>query len=1125
MKKNNSIIKFKFIFSFSMIFLIVFLSASAIVFTIEKESQQSKSQEVKNTESAVVKLESDYINQELHSVISDLFYLKDAYESSLTNSNEYEKVSENWVQFSQNKRVYDQIRYIDDDGNEKIRVNYSLNGSFKVDEASLQNKKDRYYFIETVKVKENTVYISSLDLNVEGGKVETPYKPMLRIATPVFDENKLPIGIIVLNFKAEEMLAKFREITKSGNGEILLLNGNGYSISSSAPENDWNFMFDEKKHSSFKNLHSNEWDSIIKAEAQNIIDGHLITAKNLDIVDLLKESPGLNEKYKFVSSDENLYIMSRYDVKSSSNYFLSENWSDLFGIYKKESMLKLYSVLLLSFMSALLIQKNNASSRRIKESEVLFRTFTESSPNLIFIVDKNGIIEYVNSVVGKQIGENIVGLNIIRMCQSKYHQKINVAIDNVFDAVNIESLEVAFDDNYNRESYYSLNLAPIKTGTSIDRLIIVAVDITVSTLQKNEIKEAIAKLNKVSEMAKIGSWNINLITNELDWSGEVCKIHGVPVDYKPTLQEALDFYEVTSKPIIQNAVSEAISLGTPFDLELSIISKDGILKNIRAFGIAEKNDAGITTRVLGAFQDISEMKKTKEQIDHISAIVENIQIGLLVYSLESDNESLLKLVYCNPAATEITGMSREKVVGKSIYELFPNLRDTNTAQVYIDVMRSSEVVNFDLDYSDESLPLLSYSVKAFPLPGNHVGVGFENITEKKVAEKELIISKEKAEIAYKAKSQFLANMSHEIRTPLNGIMGIQQLLKFTDLDNEQTELLDIMSTSSVSLLRVLNDILEYSRIESGVIVLEKNKFSLANLLDELLVLYKSTAINKKIKISYKLSEEIPNLLIGDEYRLKQVLSNLLGNAVKYTNSGSVMISVYLTNNPDANDVKLFFEIRDTGVGIAKENLELIFESFSQADSSDTRLYGGTGLGLAICKGLVKDYLGGEIWVESTVGVGSVFHFTSVFDKAIDMDQNSTQNSMHFQRISMTDKKTKILVAEDDSTSQTIIKLFLEKAGYSSKVVMNGLDVVDEFMNNKYDLIIMDLQMPLMDGYAACKKIRELELDSGTKTPIIALTANALEGDKERCFMAGMDGYLTKPFNYSEINEVLNTWID
>ena len=1126
MKKNNRLFYFKSTLIILMIFIIVFLLTSTIVFLIEKESQRLKAHEVMNNESGIVSLESSYINQELRSIISDLFYLKNAYESALTNPNEFEEVTDKWIMFSQYKHVYDQIRYIDNEGNEKIRINYSKDGSYEVDKGNLQNKKNRYYFIETTKLKENSVYISPLDLNIEGDQVEMPYKPMLRIAMPVFDERKLPIGIIILNFNAEHVLKKFREIAKSAKGEVLLINSNGYSLSSSNPENDWNFMFDgKKKDASFKKNYTNEWNYILKGEGQKKIDGNLITAKSVNIIDLLKEGTGFDERYQFISSDESLYVVSVLDINASSNFFLSDKWTDLVGIYKEDNKLRLYAVLLLSIVSTLLVSKNITSTQKIRESENLFRTFTESSPNLVFVVDRRGIIQYVNSIARNQGVENSLGSNFVSICDGKYHKSINESLQNVFDTLCTKSLEVEFTERYNQGNYYSIKIAPIKTSDDIETVIIVAVDITVIIKQKNEIKDSIEKLNKVGEMAKIGSWSINMSNNTLDWSDEVCKIHDVPVEYRPTLQEALDFYDDVSKPIIENAVKELITQNRAFDLELSIISKEGNLKNIRAFGMSEINDGGETTRVFGAFQDISEMKRTKDQINHISAIVENIQIGLFVYRMESDEDSLLRLVYCNPAACEIIGTNKDELIGKSIYELFPNLVSTNIAQVYIDVMKSNEVANFDLEYSDERLPLLSYSVKAFPLPGNHVGIGFENITDKKNAENELKISKEKAELAYKTKSQFLANMSHEIRTPLNGIMGIQQLLKFTELDNEQAELLDIMSTSSTSLLRVLNDILEYSRIESGAIVLEKNKFSLKNLFDELLVLYKSTAINKKIKITYDIDDEIPSILIGDEYRLRQVLSNLIGNAVKYTSSGSVNISARSTNNLISKKVLLSFAIRDTGVGIAEENLELIFESFSQADSSDTRLYGGTGLGLAICKRLVEDYLNGEIWVESKVDIGSVFHFTSVFEHFDGIELSGPIKSTLVAGSSSDAKMKKILVAEDDLTSQTIIKVFLEKIGCSCSIATNGLDAIEEFMRTKYDLIFMDLQMPLMDGYDACKKIREIELNSGSKIPIIALTANALEGDKERCFKSGMDGYLTKPFNYNEINEVLDAWID
>lgn len=385
------------------------------------------------------------------------------------------------------------------------------------------------------------------------------------------------------------------------------------------------------------------------------------------------------------------------------------------------------------------------------------------------------------------------------------------------------------------------------------------------------------------------------------------------------------------------------------------------------------------------------------------------------------------------------------------------------------------------------------------------------------AQEELIHSKEMAEAATKAKAIFLANMSHEIRTPMNGIVGMVDILKKTTLTDEQIEYLDIIEISGENLLMIINDILDFSKIEAGQITFESIRFNLNDEVEEVVKLLKYKADQKKLELSYHLSPNIPEMLIGDPLRLKQVLINLCNNSIKFTSSGFVKIRVE-TILQHENKIKLKFEVQDTGIGISPENQLKLFKSFSQADTSTTRKFGGTGLGLAISKNLVQ-LMGGNIGIISEEGNGAIFYFDGEF--GVSGQSLPVQEKTEFATPKNSAAKLKILLAEDNVINQKVAILNLEKLGHSVSVAPNGIKAVEMFKNEAFDAIFMDIQMPEMDGVEATAIIRDWEQKNGinNRIPIIAMTANTLRSDKEIFISVGMDDYLGKPFNAAEINRV------
>ncbi len=559
--------------------------------------------------------------------------------------------------------------------------------------------------------------------------------------------------------------------------------------------------------------------------------------------------------------------------------------------------------------------------------------------------------------------------------------------------------------------------------------------------------------------------------------------------------------------------------------------------------MAEEQTADLLASNRAMEEEISERMRIEETLieseEKYKSVIENIGIGV---SLISPGLEILALNKRMREWFPGVDLSRKPLCYRTFHKPprekacpnCPTLRTLQDGRIH-ESITSFTVTDQTVNYRTLSSPIKDKNANVVAI----VEI-CEDITERKKAEEKLKEAKEAAEAANRAKSEFLANMSHEIRTPMNAIIGMTELILDTDLTPEQREYVDTVAQSADCLLNLLNDILDLSKIEAGKLQLEEKDFNLHTTLQGIIKTLSVQADRKGLELICRIAPDVPRELRGDDVRLRQVIVNLVGNAVKFTDRGRILVNVErgasgnggngITPGSDAGAVLLRFSISDTGIGIPADKLRSIFDNFTQVDGSATRKYGGTGLGLAISRKLVG-MMGGEIHAESEPGRGSAFHFTARFGAGHHQAKEHTEDSppavpdagragspVH----SPSGKEEggsglHILVAEDNVLNQKVAARILEKEGHTVQVVSNGLEVLEALEKENFDLVLMDVQMPLMDGIETTLVIRNSKNSRfEPEIPIIALTAHAFKEDRERCLKAGMNAYISKPFKKRDI---------
>jgi PAS domain S-box-containing protein len=532
---------------------------------------------------------------------------------------------------------------------------------------------------------------------------------------------------------------------------------------------------------------------------------------------------------------------------------------------------------------------------------------------------------------------------------------------------------------------------------------------------------------------------------------------------------------------------------------------------------------GLPEQYIAIRTDVSARKaaeaQLQEQLRFVEVLLEATPTAIYLKDIEG------RYLRFNKAFADLFGIQRAEWVGRTVFDLVSGDAAQMMAAKDQELFRTGQMQTYEAHFTNRQTGVMHEGLyRKAPLTDSAGRVSglvgtILDVTDRNRLSQELLAAKAHAEAASQAKSDFLANMSHEIRTPMNGVIGMTDLVLDTKLDDTQRDYLTIVKNSAQSLMVILNDILDFSKIEAGKLTIESVDFSLARTVTETLQTIRARAEKKGLALACQISPRVPPFLRSDPGRIRQVLTNLCDNAIKFTATGGVSVSVD-GQQQDEGAFEIHVSVRDTGIGIPLDKQRGVFEAFTQADASTTRQFGGTGLGLTICVRLV-DLMGGRIWVESEPGQGSTFHFTVRAQQATaNMQPHQTELApLGGSTIQDRQRAIQVLLVEDHPVNQVLARTLLKKWGYEVEVANNGQEAVDLFARQVWDVILMDMQMPVMGGLGATRLIRASE-PTGRHTPIIAMTANAMESDQQECLAAGMDAYVSKPFNPAALKKAI-----
>ncbi|WP_313411077.1 PAS domain S-box protein [Sphingobacterium multivorum] len=772
---------------------------------------------------------------------------------------------------------------------------------------------------------------------------------------------------------------------------------------------------------------------------------------------------------------------------------------------------------------------NRKEKEKYKESEQKLKAFFDNSQGLMCTHDLKGNFIAVNEAGAKTLGytrEEIQLRSLFDIVPSEGHKNLQDYLGAIVQRGTIKG-EMRTLTRSGETRIWMFNNILQTNGNKIPYVIGNAVDITEQHFLEKELKHAQATLMRTGRVARIGGWEYTPADGKIVWSEITREIHEVPEDYETELTTALQFYKAgSSRNKIRTAIEHALATGEAWDLELEIVTFAGHELWIRALGNADFEN-GHCVRLYGTFQDIDKRKRIEAESSNSKKLLsEVLDATSAVAIIATDTTGVVTLF--NTGAENLLGYHSEEVIGKLGLEHF-HLKEElvlRAKELEVELGRSVDKLRFFVDMAelhgaeqrewtycrkDGSRLYVSLAV-TFIRDINENVIGYlaiaTDISRIIHQREELEKAKLVAEQASAAKSQFLANMSHELRTPLNGIVGFTDLLLGTALEDTQREYLSIVDQSANLLLGIVNDILDFSKIEAGKLELDVEQTDLQDLVIQLTNFLNMQIKAKNLEFYLNIAADVPHYIWVDALRIKQVLMNLLSNATKFTEKGTIELSITVESH-DATQAVLCFSVKDTGIGIKEDNVERIFDAFTQEDNSMTKRYGGTGLGLTISNKLLK-MMGSELKLESTFGAGSRFFFTINVPAVWEINAWDELKKI----------KDVLIVAEEESERNDLDRMLSLKK-INTVHAKTGFEVLQILKKgHHFDAILIDHQLPIISGIETIQNIREKNFDNNTEPTIIPIFSSNQQDIEQLCHSVAISRWLVKPFTPEELYTAL-----